>query len=148
MSLTLFAATDLYAAPFYEGKIVRVTVGFSAGGGFDLWARVVARHLGRNIPGQSHGHRGEHHRSGRPHPDEQALQGDQAGRTDHRPHQRRTYPEPDDGPAGVRLRQPEVHLHRRRQQGEHRIRLRQEERHDLGRQVADLVRRLSRSAAL
>ena len=49
--LMLFAAANLYAAPFYEGKIVRVTVGFSAGGGFDLWARVVARHLGRNIPG-------------------------------------------------------------------------------------------------
>ncbi len=49
--VTLFAATSLNAASFYEGKVVRVTVGFSAGGGFDLWARVVARHLGRNIPG-------------------------------------------------------------------------------------------------
>ena len=48
---TLFAATSLNAASFYEGKVVRVTVGFSAGGGFDLWARVVARHFGRNIPG-------------------------------------------------------------------------------------------------
>ncbi len=50
--LVLFAAADLSAAPFYEGKVVRVTVGFSPGGGFDLWARVVARHLGRNIPGK------------------------------------------------------------------------------------------------
>jgi tripartite-type tricarboxylate transporter receptor subunit TctC len=39
------------SAPYYEGKSVRITVGFSAGGGFDLWARVVARHLGRTIPG-------------------------------------------------------------------------------------------------
>ncbi len=30
---------------------MRVTVGFSAGGGFDLWARVVARHIGKHIPG-------------------------------------------------------------------------------------------------
>jgi len=49
--LMLFAAVNLSAASFYEGKVVRVTVGFSPGGGFDLWARVVARHLGRNIPG-------------------------------------------------------------------------------------------------
>lgn len=47
----LLASASLNAASFYEGKVVRITVGFSAGGGFDLWARVVARHLGRNIPG-------------------------------------------------------------------------------------------------
>src|SRR5512136_3269841 len=50
-AVLLFAATNLCAAPFYEGKTLRVTVGFSAGGGFDLWARVVARHLGKHIPG-------------------------------------------------------------------------------------------------
>jgi len=49
--LMAFAAADLDAAPFYEGKVVRVTVGFSPGGGFDLWARLVARYLGKNIPG-------------------------------------------------------------------------------------------------
>jgi tripartite-type tricarboxylate transporter receptor subunit TctC len=49
--LVLFAAGNLCAASFYEGKVVRVTVGFSPGGGFDMWARLVARHLGRNIPG-------------------------------------------------------------------------------------------------
>jgi tripartite-type tricarboxylate transporter receptor subunit TctC len=50
VGLMLFASLA-FSAPFYEGKTVRVTVGFSAGGGFDLWARVVGRHLGRNIPG-------------------------------------------------------------------------------------------------
>jgi len=49
--LMLFTAGNLCAASFYEGKVVRVTVGFSPGGGFDLWARLVARHLGKNIPG-------------------------------------------------------------------------------------------------
>jgi tripartite-type tricarboxylate transporter receptor subunit TctC len=48
----LVAAPVAFSAPYYEGKTVRITVGFSAGGGFDLWARVVARHLGRNIPGR------------------------------------------------------------------------------------------------
>ncbi len=39
------------AAPFYEGKSIRLIVGFSAGGGFDTYSRVIARHLGRHIPG-------------------------------------------------------------------------------------------------
>jgi tripartite-type tricarboxylate transporter receptor subunit TctC len=47
----LFTSGALFAAPFYQGRTLRVTVGFSAGGGFDLWARVIARHLGKHIPG-------------------------------------------------------------------------------------------------
>lgn len=39
------------AAPFYEGKTIDIIVGFSAGGGYDLAARTVARHLGDHIPG-------------------------------------------------------------------------------------------------
>jgi tripartite-type tricarboxylate transporter receptor subunit TctC len=39
------------AAPYYEGKSIRVIVGFSAGGGFDTYSRLIARHLGRHIPG-------------------------------------------------------------------------------------------------
>ncbi len=49
--LALLASADFASAQFYNGKTVRVTVGFSAGGGFDLWARLVARHLGKQIPG-------------------------------------------------------------------------------------------------
>ena len=36
---------------FYRDKTLRVVVGFAAGGGFDASARVLARHLGRHIPG-------------------------------------------------------------------------------------------------
>ncbi|HXG53156.1 MAG TPA: tripartite tricarboxylate transporter substrate-binding protein [candidate division Zixibacteria bacterium] len=36
---------------YYRGKTVRVIVGLSAGGGFDVYARAVARHMGRYIPG-------------------------------------------------------------------------------------------------
>jgi tripartite-type tricarboxylate transporter receptor subunit TctC len=43
------AAQD--AASFYRGKTVRIVVGFSSGGGYDLYARVLARHIGRYIPG-------------------------------------------------------------------------------------------------
>jgi tripartite-type tricarboxylate transporter receptor subunit TctC len=38
-------------APFYEGKSIRLIVGFSAGGGFDTYSRLIGRHLGRHIPG-------------------------------------------------------------------------------------------------
>jgi len=37
---------------FYRGKTVNLAVGFAPGGGYDLYARVLARHLGRHIPGQ------------------------------------------------------------------------------------------------
>jgi tripartite-type tricarboxylate transporter receptor subunit TctC len=39
------------AQSFYDGKTVRIIVGLAAGGGFDTYARLVARHLGRYIPG-------------------------------------------------------------------------------------------------
>ena len=38
------------AAPFYEGKVIRIIVGHSAGGGFDTYARIVGRHLGKHLP--------------------------------------------------------------------------------------------------
>lgn len=36
---------------FYRGKTVNVIVGFSVGGGYDIYARVLARHIGRYLPG-------------------------------------------------------------------------------------------------
>jgi len=42
------ADTDI--ARFYEGKTILLVVGSGAGGGYDLYARMVARHLGRFIP--------------------------------------------------------------------------------------------------
>ena len=36
---------------FFEGKTARILVGFSPGGSYDLWARLIARHMGRHIPG-------------------------------------------------------------------------------------------------
>src|SRR5262249_25532724 len=38
-------------ATFYRGKTVRIVVGFSPGGGYDVYARTLARHFGRHIPG-------------------------------------------------------------------------------------------------
>ena len=36
---------------FYQGKTVTIIVGFTPGGGYDLYARALARHIGRHIPG-------------------------------------------------------------------------------------------------
>ncbi len=38
-------------ASFYRGKTVSIVVGTSAGGGYDLYARLIARHLPKFIPG-------------------------------------------------------------------------------------------------
>ncbi len=38
-------------ADFYRGRTVTVVVGYGPGGGYDLCARLVARHIGRYIPG-------------------------------------------------------------------------------------------------
>src|SRR5207249_461667 len=38
-------------AAFYKGKQLRFVVGSAAGGGYDLFARIVARHIVEHIPG-------------------------------------------------------------------------------------------------
>jgi tripartite-type tricarboxylate transporter receptor subunit TctC len=38
-------------ADFYRGKQVQMLIGYSAGAGYDLYARVLARHMGKHIPG-------------------------------------------------------------------------------------------------
>jgi tripartite-type tricarboxylate transporter receptor subunit TctC len=37
--------------PFYKGKQIRIVVGLSSGGGYDRAARLIARHMGKYIPG-------------------------------------------------------------------------------------------------
>ena len=49
--LTLTPWTTFAAAPYYEGKTIRLIVGFPAGGGFDTYSRLLGRHLSKNIPG-------------------------------------------------------------------------------------------------
>lgn len=38
-------------ADFYKGKTVQIVVGYGPGGGNDIYARLLARHLGRHLPG-------------------------------------------------------------------------------------------------
>lgn len=44
-------ATAQSVADFYKGKTVGINIGYGAGGGYDTYGRVLARHLGRHIPG-------------------------------------------------------------------------------------------------
>lgn len=43
--------SSLRRSSIYKGKIIRLIVGFSAGGGFDTYSRAIARHIGKHIPG-------------------------------------------------------------------------------------------------
>jgi tripartite-type tricarboxylate transporter receptor subunit TctC len=51
MSLAQPAAYAQSPAEFYKGRNVELYVGYSVGGAYDLYARVLARHLGKHIPG-------------------------------------------------------------------------------------------------
>ena len=39
------------AEEFYRSRTIMILVGFTAGGGYDLYARLLARHFGRHMPG-------------------------------------------------------------------------------------------------
>jgi tripartite-type tricarboxylate transporter receptor subunit TctC len=52
MGMLFFAATPRAGADdFYQGKTIRFIVGFAAGGGFDTYTRLIARHFGKHVPG-------------------------------------------------------------------------------------------------
>jgi len=40
------------AAPYFEGKVIKIIVGHEVGGGYDRLARLLARHLSKHIPGK------------------------------------------------------------------------------------------------
>src|ERR1700716_1905866 len=56
-TLALLAACSTSAAraqnpaEFYKGKTVDLYIGYTVGGGYDVYARLLARHLGKYIPG-------------------------------------------------------------------------------------------------
>jgi tripartite-type tricarboxylate transporter receptor subunit TctC len=59
ISMVLFFITLIFihpevlpAAPYYEGKVITITVGSGPGGGYDRMARIFAKHLPTYIPGK------------------------------------------------------------------------------------------------
>jgi tripartite-type tricarboxylate transporter receptor subunit TctC len=51
ISLAMASFVSAASDEFYRGKVIRIVVGFSAGGGFDTYARSVSRTMGKYIPG-------------------------------------------------------------------------------------------------
>ena len=50
--MILAAALNAHAqAPFYQGKTITIVVGYLSGDGYDIWARLLAAHMGKYIPG-------------------------------------------------------------------------------------------------
>ncbi len=45
-------SVEVMAAPYYEGKVIRIVVGFSPGGGYDRMARLVGKYLPKYVPGK------------------------------------------------------------------------------------------------
>ena len=55
IAAALLVSADAAAQPaeqFFARKTVTITIGYTAGGSYDLYGRMVARHLGKHIPGQ------------------------------------------------------------------------------------------------
>jgi tripartite-type tricarboxylate transporter receptor subunit TctC len=50
-ALVAIAPAPSQAADYYAGKTIEFVVGADAGGGYDIYARTVARHMARHIPG-------------------------------------------------------------------------------------------------
>lgn len=52
LAAALNVASAEAAEDFYKGKRLTIVVGFTPGGGYDAYARLIARHYGRLIPGE------------------------------------------------------------------------------------------------
>jgi tripartite-type tricarboxylate transporter receptor subunit TctC len=47
-----FSSTAQPAEEFYKSKTVTILVGYGPGGGYDVYARLLSRHMGKHLPGQ------------------------------------------------------------------------------------------------
>lgn len=51
LAASIPAFNEQAVADFYRGKTIRIIVGFGAGGGYDVYARIIAKYLGKYVPG-------------------------------------------------------------------------------------------------
>ena len=51
-SLSLSSAAADSVSDFYKGKTVELYIGYSVGGGYDTYARLLAKYMGQHIPGK------------------------------------------------------------------------------------------------
>jgi len=50
-SFLLAIGSAVAQTPYYQGKTVTIIVGYQAGDGYDIWARLLAAHMAKHIPG-------------------------------------------------------------------------------------------------
>ena len=146
------------AEQFFARKTVTITIGYTAGGSYDLYGRMVARHLGKHIAGTADADRAEHAGRRQPQGRELSLRGRAQGR-----HRARGRGRIRRARAGARqsrraIRRGEVHLcrpGRHQQQHLHAVAHRQgaiarrcQARGDLARRHRPGIDRGDRAAAL
>ena len=51
LALGALRFTPAIADDFYKGKTIKLYIGSGPGGGYDLFGRLVARHIGKHLPG-------------------------------------------------------------------------------------------------
>src|SRR5436853_2025469 len=51
-SLVPGAASAQALEQFFARKTITITIGYTAGGSYDLYGRLISRHLGKHVPGQ------------------------------------------------------------------------------------------------
>jgi tripartite-type tricarboxylate transporter receptor subunit TctC len=51
VTATVASASAQSVADFYKSKNIDLYIGYSVGGAYDLYARMLARHMGKHIPG-------------------------------------------------------------------------------------------------
>ncbi|HEY7218626.1 MAG TPA: tripartite tricarboxylate transporter substrate-binding protein [Candidatus Binatia bacterium] len=51
LGVFLIAPSALAQSSFFQGKTITIIVGYQAGDGYDIWARLLAAHMGKHIPG-------------------------------------------------------------------------------------------------
>lgn len=51
MAFTVTSSAQANNQEFYNGKTIRIIVGYAPGGGYDFYARLLARYMGKYIPG-------------------------------------------------------------------------------------------------
>jgi tripartite-type tricarboxylate transporter receptor subunit TctC len=51
VALVTGAVTACAQEPYFKGKTIRIIVGFSPGGRYEVYTRAIARHMGKHIAG-------------------------------------------------------------------------------------------------
>lgn len=100
------------ATPFYKGRTVRVIVPVSPGGSFDLWARLLARHLGKHLPGNPTFIVQNMSGGGGASGSQLFIQGGKARRTDNRHHKSQRIPPSAERETGSEVRLGQLQLDR------------------------------------